>query len=294
MNKILTFAILFLFIFGSAQKWKKNYNNIMNSQNIYELDAFLKDAHENDPRRAKIKERLVYLMKDYVKTAHPEDQRIKVYQEKLTLLETRSSTKISFDEMNDNIKKKIIEQYKAKLALLENPNLNNEEKAVGITKKSNQPLTQQKYQQGSYSGNSNTSASNKTSYSSKPAKSVAIKTSNSSSNNNEAQEYDALMNTSLQDHKDKTIQVLNKLFDNDPSSKDCIVMIQNKSDCNMIMRIEGLGNASYKLAIPSKDENSIVVMKGDYQFSSLVCGAQYSSQKSIKKGMMVSLDNPKK
>ena len=95
MKKILSFTILLLFFLAPAQKWKKNYNNIMSSQNIYELDAFLKDAHVDDPRRAKIKERLVYLMEDYVKTANPADQRIIVYKEKLTLLKTRSSTKIS-------------------------------------------------------------------------------------------------------------------------------------------------------------------------------------------------------
>ena len=71
-------------------------------------------------------------------------------------------------------------------------------------------------------------------------------------------------------------------------------MIQNKSDCNMIVRIEGVGNVKYRLAVPAKDENSVVVLKGDYLFTSQVCGAQYASQKTVQKAIMVALNNPGK
>ena len=60
----------------------------------------------------------------------------------------------------------------------------------------------------------------------------------------------------------------------------------------MIMRLEGVGNNKYRLAIPAKKEGSVVVEKGDYLFSSLVCGAQYASQKSVQKAVIVSLGNP--
>ena len=60
----------------------------------------------------------------------------------------------------------------------------------------------------------------------------------------------------------------------------------------MIVRIEGIGNINYRLAVPANDENSVVVLKGDYLFTSLVCGAQYASQKTVQKAMMVALDNP--
>jgi hypothetical protein len=110
-----------------------------------------------------------------------------------------------------------------------------------------------------------------------------------STNTSEEAEFKMLMGETDQEHKFKTVQILNSLFDSDPSSKECAIMIENKSDCNIIMRIDGIGNTKYRLPIPAKDRSSIVVQKGDYVFSSLVCGAQYSSQKTIQKSMMISL-----
>ena len=61
----------------------------------------------------------------------------------------------------------------------------------------------------------------------------------------EAEEFAMLMNEDPTEHKMKTTKILNSLFDNDPTSKESIVMIENKSDCNIIMRIEGVGNRDY-------------------------------------------------
>jgi hypothetical protein len=84
------------------------------------------------------------------------------------------------------------------------------------------------------------------------------------------------------EHKNKTVKILNSLFDNDPNAKECIVMIQNKSDCNIIVRMEGVGTTKYRLAVPAHADNSIVIEKGQYLFTSLICGAQYASQKTIQ------------
>ena len=90
-------------------------------------------------------------------------------------------------------------------------------------------------------------------------------------------------------YKNKTVKILNSLFDNDPNAKECIVMIENKSDCNIIVRMEGVGITKYRLPVPAHGDNSIVVQKGDYLFTSIVCGAQYASQKTIQKPLMVAL-----
>lgn len=55
------------------------------------------------------------------------------------------------------------------------------------------------------------------------------------------------------------------------------------------MRIEGVGYTKYRLPVPANGDNTIVVKKGDYLFSSIVCGSQYSSQKTVQKAIMVSL-----
>lgn len=111
----------------------------------------------------------------------------------------------------------------------------------------------------------------------------------------EADEFAMLLSVNPIEHKNNTVKILNSLFDNDPNSKESIVMIENKSDCNMIMRIEGVGNIKYRLAVPGRAQNTVVVAKGDYLFSSIVCGAQYASQKTVQKAIMVSLgDSPSK
>jgi len=103
-----------------------------------------------------------------------------------------------------------------------------------------------------------------------------------------------LMGENSTEHKNKTVKILNSLFDNDPNAKECIVMIENRSDCNIIVRIEGVGNTKYRLPVPAHGDNSIVVQKGDYLLSSIVCGAQYASQKTIQKPMMVALGSSAK
>lgn len=227
----------------------------MASKSIYEIDAFLNVAHPNDPRRTTLKPRLMGLLREYLKTAHPEDQRVKEFQEKLALLKKRPNTKISFEEMNAIIKEKQIKKYKEELAA--------REKAPAGTALSTVDPAVKAANKATYPGN------------------IA---------NPEAEEFNALLNISPDEHKQKTVKLLNKLFDNDPSSTDVVVLVENKSDCNIIMRIEGASNIKYNLPVPAKSENSIVVTKGDYLFSSLVCGVQYASQKSVQKGVMVSLD----
>ncbi len=244
----LLFIITFCANF-SAQKKLKDYSKIMRSTSIYEIDAFLKDAHPDDPKRLLLKPRLIKLLKEYIKEAHPSDQRVPGFQEKIALLYSRPSTKIGFEEMNEIIKQKQIAKLEAELAAK------------------------------SYAANQNP---------------VAFGESSALLDADEQEEFLMLMSVSPIEHKNKTVQILNSLFDNDPTSKESIVVIENKSKCNMIMRIEGVGNTKYRLAVPTQAEGSIVVQKGSYLFTTKVCGSDYASQKSVQKALIVSLNNPGK
>lgn len=82
-----------------------------------------------------------------------------------------------------------------------------------------------------------------------------------------------LMEVNPTEHKNNTVKILNALFENEPNSKESIVLIENNSLCNKIMRIEGVGNARYRLAVSAKGDNTIIVAKGDYLFTSHVFGA---------------------
>lgn len=294
MKQILSFIALVLFMMAPAQKKMKNYDEIMKSKNIYEIDAFLRDAHEEDPRRNILKARLVDLIGIYIKNAYPDDQSVPKLQEKLALLRRRPSTKISFDEMNEKIRLKQIARYKEELERINNPEY---QKSVAA-KKAPAENKQRQYNAESYAdavarANALNQPSSSTEAGSSGSKTANTAASSMMSKSEEA-EFEMLTNESPVEHKMKTVGLLNKLFDNDPNSKDCIVMIRNKSDCNMIVRIDGIGNTKYRLAVPANDEKSIVILKGDYLFTSLVCGAQYASQKTVQKAIMVALDNPGK
>lgn len=251
MKKLLLLLASVVFFSLPAQKKGKDYSEILKSNNIYEINAFLRDAHPDDPRRSVLKPRVMEMMKEYIKNAHPEDQKVKDMQEMLALLRRRPSTKITFDEMNAIIKQKQIAKYKAELAAkksLENYTPSNAQNTFVV----------------------NTSA-------------------NAAIPNAEAEEFNMLMNISPIEHQNKTVKILNSLFDNDPNAKECIVLIQNQSDCNIIVRMEGVGTTKYRLAVAAHSDNSIVMEKGQYLFTSLVCGAQYASQKTLQKPIMVAL-----
>ena len=252
MKKLLLLFSVLVFANLSAQKRNKDYSDILKSKNIFEINAFLRDAHPDDPRRSVLKPRVMEMMKEYIKNAHPADQKVKQMQEWLAMLKRRPSTKISFEEMNAIIKQKQIAKYKAELAAKQSTVVytpSNPQNAIVVNTASNV---------------------------------AAIPDA-------EAEEFNMLMTVSPVEHKNKTVQILNSLFDNDPMSKECIVLIENKSDCNIIVRMEGVGTIKYRLPVPAHGDNSIVVQKGDYLFTSIVCGAQYASQKTIQKPIMVAL-----
>ena len=259
-GKILSKQILFLvivfssFLNLSAQQKIKDFSKIMQSTSIYEIDAYLRIAHPDDPKRSILKPRLIKMLKEYIRTAHPADARVVDFQEKIALLRRKPSTRISYEEMSEIIRQKQIAKYQADLeAVRKGEN-------AGVS----QALQKEVF-----------------------AKSASLGAA-------EQEEFKMLMTQSAAEHKNKTVNILNSLFDSDPNSKESIVLIENKSDCNMIVRIEGVGRSIYRLAVASKSENTIVVAKGNYLFSSNVCGAEYASQKSIQKAIMVSLDNPGK
>ena len=107
------------------------------------------------------------------------------------------------------------------------------------------------------------------------------------SKNSEQEEFEELMNQSEAAKNSHTAKLLSQLFDNDTNSDDAILLAENYSDCNMIMRISGKNY--YNLAIPRHGENSIVIKKGEYLLTSNLCDAKYSSVKFIEKNMMITL-----
>lgn len=282
MKKVL-FILFAIFFTGniSAQFRKKNYKHIMKSKSIYEIDAFLRDAHKEDPRRAALKPRLIELMKKYIENAHPADPRIKEMQKKIALLKKNPSTKISFEEMTAEIKRKKIAEYKAKLQAKQHHQFKNKNSEPETASADNTETSED------VKPTSNTYANNH----GQARQRYAYNGGGGSSSSSSDEEFNRLMGSSSENHEEKTVNLLNKLFENDPSSKETIVLIENKSKCNIVVTMEGAAGAKYKLPIPSDSENSMVIKKGDYLFTSSVCGAKYASQKTVQKSVMVTLNN---
>ncbi|RKT00839.1 DUF6759 domain-containing protein [Chryseobacterium defluvii] len=106
----------------------------------------------------------------------------------------------------------------------------------------------------------------------------------------EAEEFKRLIASTSKEHKDKTVKLLNAMFNEDITSKEVILLFKNQSDCNLVVRIQG--KDFYHMAVPAKGENFVVINKGAYTLTSNVCDVLYSSKKDIKKSIVLTINNP--
>lgn len=109
-------------------------------------------------------------------------------------------------------------------------------------------------------------------------------------NSKDAEEFKRLILETTKEHKEKTVQLLNAMMNEDISKKEVILLFKNNSDCNLVLKIEG--KDFYNMAIPAHGENFIVINKGSYVLNSNVCDVKYSSQKDIKKNILLTINNP--
>jgi len=92
----------------------------------------------------------------------------------------------------------------------------------------------------------------------------------------------------VSDKAKKTASMLTHLFNNDPSDKEAYINIRNKSNCRLIVKISG--KKYYNLDVPAKGQNFLMIEKGDYVLTTMVCDAKYSSLKKINKDIEIQLD----
>lgn len=110
-------------------------------------------------------------------------------------------------------------------------------------------------------------------------------------NSEEAEEFKKLIAATSKEHKEKTVKLLNAMFNEDINSKEVILLFKNRSDCNLVLKIQG--KDFYNLAVPAKGENFIVINKGTYTLKGNVCDVVYSSKKDLNKSIFLTIDNPK-
>lgn len=104
----------------------------------------------------------------------------------------------------------------------------------------------------------------------------------------EKTEYEKLMQQNEKNHSARTVKLLNKLFDSDRSDPSAILLVQNGSDCDIIVRVRGA--EMHDLPVPAHGENSVVIAKGSYELRSFFCGKPYAAAKDISKNTIVALN----
>lgn len=95
----------------------------------------------------------------------------------------------------------------------------------------------------------------------------------------------------VNDKNKRTAELLTHLFNTDPNSKVAYIQIVNRSKCNLIVKISG--KRFYNLDVPAKNQNFIMVDKGTYNLTTMVCDAKYTSTKNVKQDIVVTLNAPK-
>ncbi len=86
----------------------------------------------------------------------------------------------------------------------------------------------------------------------------------------------------------KTAAMLTHIFSNDINKNEAYINIKNRSSCNLIVKING--KKYYNLSVPAKGENFILIDKGEYVLTTMVCDAKYSSLKKITQDIEIALN----
>ncbi|NIF07903.1 hypothetical protein F3J23_20970 [Chryseobacterium sp. Tr-659] len=90
------------------------------------------------------------------------------------------------------------------------------------------------------------------------------------------------------DEAKKTAAMLTHIFNNDTNKNEAYINIKNRSACNLIVKISG--KKYYNLTVPAKGENFILVDKGEYVMTTMVCDAKYSAVKKIDQDIEIALN----
>lgn len=85
---------------------------------------------------------------------------------------------------------------------------------------------------------------------------------------------------------------LNHLFNNDPTNPDAYLQINNQSECDIRVKIEG--KKAFYLEVPKKTENFVLVPKGNYRISTDLCQAPYNMVKNLTQDTQIKFNATKK
>ena len=109
----------------------------------------------------------------------------------------------------------------------------------------------------------------------------------SNARNSESQEFSELMKLDAIDRRSRSAAAINHFVNDSGNSATAALLIENDTNCDIILRIKG--NQSYRLPIPKKGKNYLVVPKGTYSFQSKFCNSRYNTSKIIDESLTIKL-----
>lgn len=107
----------------------------------------------------------------------------------------------------------------------------------------------------------------------------------------EAREFAELYAKDQLNKTNETADVLNYLLnDEDLSDLNTALVLENTSNCNIIVRMVHVdGKRIYNLPVPKNSKNHFKIAKGNYTMKANVCHAKYYSQKSISESITLKI-----
>lgn len=112
-------------------------------------------------------------------------------------------------------------------------------------------------------------------------------TSVNSSVYNEMNEFNNLIEKDKIDKNKRTAEVVSQLINDQPSDKIAALIFENKTNCNIIVRIFGTKN--YTIPVYKNDKNYLIINKGNYTFTSNFCKSKYNTRKNIVESLTITL-----
>lgn len=99
--------------------------------------------------------------------------------------------------------------------------------------------------------------------------------------------FEELMIIDAVDRKARAIAAANQFLNDGPEDTVAAILIENESNCDVIIKIFGIKN--YTLPIPKNGKNFLVVPKGNYSLKGEVCNTIYNSTKNITQSINLKL-----
>lgn len=113
-------------------------------------------------------------------------------------------------------------------------------------------------------------------------------TSGNSSSNSGASEFEILMKKDATDRQTRSAEAINQFLNDSPSDPKSAILFNNKTNCNIIIRISGKGK-SYNLPVEKLKINYIVLDKGSYSFKANLCNSRYNVNKNVTESFEINL-----